>query len=577
MNTEKKLTGYPSIDKPWLKYYDEKAINAPLPKCSMYEYLYQCNKDYLDNTALNYFGKKITYKKLFENIDKVAVCLQAAGVKKGDIISVCTLTAPESVYLLYAINKVGAVSNWLGLTSPVQDLHEQLASTDSKLVFAVEMAYDLIVEAAKETKVEKIVSIPIEYSMPTAIKAAASLKQKHPKLNGMSIKWKEFLTLGDGKAFEPVEIDCETMALIMYTGGTTGTPKGVMLSSKALNTYPCMFDKAILSGLLNYQKGDKFLCCVPMFLAFGLSACCHGPLCYSMDCLLLPDPSPEAVADMILKHKPQHLVAGPLHYDELLKKTKEKNADLSFIKSAMYGGEKVNKEWEEQINGALHCHNLNVPLLNGYGMTETAATILITTSKYRSGLMPLYGVVTKITDPDNTETELSYDNEGELFISADTIMNGYYKNEELTDETIVYKNGLYWIRTHDLATISSDGIIKITGRIKRIYSRTTQDMIQVRVYPMRIEEELSRSEYVERCAVVGVKDEIVAYRSIAYIILKDKTTNSETVKAELDKLCRENLPESHVPDEYRFVSEFPLTRAGKVDYRALEKMAETNT
>ena len=161
------MTGYPSIDKPWLKYYDEKAINAPLPKCSMYEYLYQCNKDYLDNTALNYFGKKITYKKLFENIDKVAVCLQAAGVKKGDIISVCTLTAPESVYLLYAINKVGAVSNWLGLTSPVQDLHEQLASTDSKLVFAVEMAYDLIVEAAKETKVEKIVSIPIEYSMPT--------------------------------------------------------------------------------------------------------------------------------------------------------------------------------------------------------------------------------------------------------------------------------------------------------------------------------------------------------------------------------------------------------------------------
>ena len=196
MNTnEKELTGYPSIDKPWLKYYSEEAINAPLPDCSMYEYLYDCNKDYLGNTALNYFGRKITYKKLFENIDTVAAALQANGVKKGDIVSVCTLTAPETIYLLYAINKVGAVSNWLGLTSPVQDLHNQLESTDSKLVFVVEMVYDQIVEAAKGTKVEKIVSVPIEYSMPTAIKAAASLKSKHPVLNDISIKWKSFMEI----------------------------------------------------------------------------------------------------------------------------------------------------------------------------------------------------------------------------------------------------------------------------------------------------------------------------------------------------------------------------------------------
>ena len=210
-------------------------------------------------------------------------------------------------------------------------------------------------------------------------------------------------------------------------------------------------------------------------------------------------------------------------------------------------------------------------------MTETAATILITTSKYRSGLMPLYGVVTKITDPDNTETELSYDTEGELCISSNTIMVGYYQNDQETTETIFDKDGSRWLRTHDLAKISEDGLITITGRIKRIYYKNTKDMIAVRVYPMRTEEELSKSKYVERCAVVGVKDDIVAYRSIAYIIFKDKTLNSETVKAELDKLCRENLPESHVPDEYRFVSEFPLTRAGKVDYRALEKMEETNT
>lgn len=570
----KELTGYPSIDKPWLKYYDEKAINTPLPKCSMYEYLYQCNKDYLDNTALNYFGKKITYKKLFENIDKVAVCLQAAGVKKGDIISVCTLTAPESVYLLYAINKVGAVSNWLGLTSPVQDLHEQLASTDSKLVFAVEMAYDLIVEAAKETKVEKIVSIPIEYSMPTAIKAAASLKQKHPKLNGMSIKWKEFLTLGEKNTFEPVEIDCETMALIMYTGGTTGTPKGVMLSNISSNSYHFNLSYTNNCKLTKYEKLGSYLSCVPLFLAFGIISCCHGPLCQSMQLVLAPDPSPDAVGKMVISYKPIHLIAGRLHYDMIIKAAKNKNVKLSFVVSAMYGGEKADSEWEQTVNSALQSNGANCYIQNGYGMTETAAATLFAPFKNSQCLIPFGNINVMITDPDNYDTEYGYDTEGELCISSNTIMVGYYQNDQETTETIFDKDGSRWLRTHDLAKISEDGLITITGRIKRIYYKNTKDMIAVRVYPMRTEEELSKSKYVERCAVVGVKDDIVAYRSIAYIILKDTTTNSEAVKAELDKLCRENLPESHVPDEYRFVESFPLTRAGKVDYRALEKMAE---
>ena len=569
---EKKLTGYPSIDKPWLKYYDEKAINTPLPKCSMYDYLYQCNKDCLDNTALNYFGRKITYKKLFENIDKVAVCLQAAGVKKGDIISVCTLTAPETVYLIYAINKVGAVSNMLGLTSPVQDLHEQLASTDSKLVFAVEMAYDLIVEAAKYTKVEKIVSIPIEYSMPTAIKAAASLKQKHPKLNDMSIKWKEFLTLGEKNTFEPVEIDCETMAVIEYTGGTTGVPKGVMLSNKAINSHYINFYDTNCNKIFSFKDRDRFISGVPFFLVFGLCAACHSPLCHSMELVLAPDPSPAAGARIVLKYKINHVISGRLLIEELI--TQATNCDLSYVKTLMYGGEETNKNWEKHITDCLSKYNMTAPLQNSYGMSETSAGVLTAINNETDGLIPCANVDVKIINPDNQNEEYGYDTEGELCISTEQLMIGYFKNETDTVNSLFECNGMRWLKTHDLATISSDGIIKITGRIKRIYSRTTQDMIQVRVYPMRIEEELSRSEYVERCAVVGVKDEIVAYRSIAYIILKDKTLNSETVKAELDKLCRENLPESHIPDEYRFVESFPLTRAGKVDFRTLEKMSE---
>lgn len=573
---EKTLTGYPSIDKPWLKYYDEKAVNTPLLKMSMYDFLRQCNKDYLDNTALNYFGEKTSYKKLFEKIDCVACALQANSVKKGDIVSICALTAPETIYLLYALNKVGAASNWLGLTSPVQDLHEQLVLTDSRIVFAAEMAYDLIVKAAKGTKVEKIVSIPIEFSMPASMRAAAILKQKHPKLADNSIKWKDFIESGKNADLKCVKVDGNELALIVYTGGTTGTPKGVMLSNSSSNSFYANFLSANNCGLTNYSIGDKCTCVAPLFLVFGLIACCHAPLCQRMELIISPDPSPKAVSKMIVTSKPSHIIAGRLHFDSIGKLAKENGIDLSFVKQAIYGGEQVDQEWEKNINALLRGSNAGGVVLNYYGMTETSATTLFAPVLHPEGLIPFYKVNVRISDPDNFDIEYGFDTEGELCISSDTIMMGYFKDEQETNRTIFEKDGVRWIRTHDLAQISKDGFVTITGRIKRIYSRTTSDMVQVRVYPMRIEEELSKFKYVERCAVVGIKDDVVGYRSIAFIILKDNSVDTKIVSFELDNLCREQLPESHIPDEYRFMKSFPLTRAGKIDYRALEKMVEEN-
>mgnify|MGYP002624722372 CR=1 FL=1 len=566
---EKELTGYPSIDKPWLKYYSEEAINAPLPDCSMYEYLYDCNKDYLGNTALNYFGKKITYKKLFENIDKVAAALQANGVKKGDIVSVCTLTAPETIYLLYAINKVGAVSNWLGLTSPVQDLHNQLDSTDSKLVFVVEMAYDTIVEAAKDTKIEKIVSVPIEFSMPTAIKAAASLKNKHPVLNDISVRWKDFIESGTNTVFKPVVIDGNEMAVIIYTGGTTGIPKGVMLSSNAANAYPAQYRKA--DNMFFIKREHRFLCVLPPFIAVGLFSCINIALCIGTELIVYPDPKPESISDLFVKYKPNHFCGSPLHMNAIINDERVNGMDLSFLYSAVYGGEHASEIWEESVSNFLKKHGSRFGIINGYGMTETGGAVAIT-PHYINGLYLFVKNNIKIVDPDSFE-ELKYNNEGEVLISTPTMMIGYYNSTEATNEIISIQEKHKWLRTGDLGYVSENGSIKITGRIKRIYWRKYIDTV-VRVYPMRTEEELIKSDNVERCTVVGKKDEIVGYRSIAFIILKDKSANTETVKSSLEKLSRDNLPESHIPDEYIFVDSFPLTRAGKVDYRALEKMAE---
>ncbi len=573
MEEERKVTGYPSIDKPWLKYYTTiyEPNDIPSPDCSMVEFLYQCNKDRLDNTALNYYGTRISFRKMFERIDRVAAALQACGVCKGDIVTLCALNTPEFVYLLYALNKVGAVSNWVGLTSPVDDLHEQMISTQSRIIFTVSLAYDQIEDAARNSNVEKIISVPIETSMPAHLKTVLSSKNR--KINRKGIRWRDFIRCAHEKA-DNISIITDEMALIEYTGGSTGVPKGVMLSNKAMNSYYINFAKLNHSGITSYKRGDTFLFGVPLFLAFGASTCCHGALCHSLELIFAPDPSPKAGIKIIFRSKPNHIIAGRLLIEELVETAQKSNKNLSYIKSIMYGGEETNKTWEDSVAERLKKHNLRVPILNGYGMTETSAAILVAPDNETDGLIPFGNVVAMIVNPDNALQEYSYDTEGELCLAADTIMNGYFKNEKETAAVIFEKNGIRWLKTHDLALISHDGIIRITGRIKRIYSRLTQDKIQTRVYPMRIEEALQNNDLVRECAVVGVKDDILAYRSIAYVILSESTTDFDSVKKRLDDYCHTVLPDSHWPDEYIFIQKYPITRAGKIDYRALEEMAK---
>lgn len=571
--TEKKLTGYPSIDKPWLKYYSETVDmqGVPSPDCSMIDFLRQCNADNLDFIALNYFGAKTSYKKLFETIERTAAALQKHGVRKGDFVSLCGLNTPEFVVLLYAVNRVGAVSNWLGLTSPVSDLKEQLVSTGTKLVFAVDLAYDIMKEAAQNTQVQEIISVPLGASMPPLMRLFYGLKSRSKKTDAAN--WKDFLRSAEGSKLQPTEVKGSDLAMIEYTGGSTGIPKGVMLSNKNLNSYYANFVGANQRGYTNYRRGDRFLACVPLFLAFGVSTSCHGCLCHSLELILAPDPKPEALGKRIIKSKPNHIIAGRVQIDGLIHATSQSKIDLSYIRSIMYGGEAVNRSWEEESEKALRKNRMQALILNGYGMTETAAAVLFTPVTFPNGLLPFTNVNVKITDPDVPCTELGYDTEGELCLSSDTVMMGYYNNEAATKEVIFEENGQRWLRTRDLAKISPDGYILLTGRIKRIYHKLSPEKVDVRVYPMRIEECISAAPEVEKCAVVGIKDDRTAYRTIAYLILKEGTEDHASVKKIVEEQCKAALPESHIPDEYVFVSEFPLTRAGKVDYRALEEMA----
>ena len=574
MLENKPLTGYPSIDKPWLKYYSDSVDipTVPSPDCSMISFLQQCNAARTSFTALNYFGTKISYKDLFEHIDQAAASLQKYGVKKGDFISLCGLNTPEFVYLLYAVNKIGAVSNWLGLTSPITDLRGQLASTESKLVFVIDLAYTKIKEASQGTQVEEIISVPLGESMPTAMRLLYGLKNKQTK--SASLTWNKFLRIAGNEIPKYVMVTGNDLAMIEYTGGSTGVPKGVMLSNRNLNSYYINFNRTNNSGISYYLNADKYLACVPLFLAFGVSTSCHGPLSHGMELILAPDPNPDVLGKWILRSKPNHIAAGRVQIDGFAHVAKEARRDLSYIHSIMYGGEASDKNWEHKVQNILQKHQMKAPILNGYGMTECSACILVATTNTDEGLIPLGNVDVKVIDPDDPNMELGYDTEGELCLSSDTIMIGYFQNKEETEKAIFEENGQRWLRTQDLATITPDGTIHLTGRIKRIYHKLSPEKVDIRVYPMRIEESISGAEEIEKCAVIGVRDDITAYRTIAYLIPKADCKDLSGLKRTIEERCKANLPESHVPDEYVFISDFPLTRAGKVDYRALEKMAE---
>lgn len=235
---EKKLTGYPSIDKPWLKYYNEEAINVPLPECSLYELLYARNKDNLQDYALDYFGKKMTFKTFFNRIDEAAKAFHALGVKEGEIVSIVSVSTPVSVICLYAINKIGAVSNYLNVLADTDDLRSFFIEAKSKVVVTLDLFAEKVLSAAESSSVEHVIVFSVELGMPLATKLGYRAKEGRVRLpvgNPMLLLWKDFVNKAAGKPEIRCNKDPHKLCLLTHTGGTTGEPKAVMLTDYALN------------------------------------------------------------------------------------------------------------------------------------------------------------------------------------------------------------------------------------------------------------------------------------------------------------------------------------------------------
>ena len=565
MPTEKKLTGYPSIDKPWLKYYTEEAINAKLPECTIYEYLWENNKDNLDEIALIYFGKEITYRELFENIEKTAKAFVSIGVK-NEIVSVCLPSVPEAIYTIYALNKIGAVPDLLDPRTNSEGLEFFLKESKSKFLVTIDTVNEKFVAIKNKTLIQQTISVSPANSLSVFKKVLYKLKTNTNTYD--SIPWNKFVKKTSKVEFEANNTE-KDLAVIVHTGGTTGVPKGVMLSNKSINSiahqYKAMFD---------YTRGQTLLDVIPPFASYGLCTSIHMPLSLGVSVILIPKFTLETFPDLLIEHKPNYIVGVPSFLNTLLDNQKIKDFDLSFLVCAACGGDTISKSNENKLNDFFASHNSNTLVTKGYGMSEMSATAVSCfgeVNRITSVGIPMVCNNVCIVNPDTNE-ELTYEQLGEICITGPGMMIGYFNNLQLTNSIIKeHADGKRWIHTGDLGHISNDGFLYHNGRIKRMIVRYDG----FKIYPEAIEKILSNHSDVSNCAIIKHEKAGLGTLPLAYIVKSENAKNSEeNIKIELFKVCKNNLPERAVPENFIFIDKMPLTPIGKVDYRALEKEAE---
>lgn len=574
MQTEQNLTGYPSIDKPWLKYYKEEAINASLPECSIYEYLLENNKNHLDDVAIVYFGRKITYGELLKNIDRCQRALSAFGVKEKEIITIALPSIPEALYLVYAANKIGAIANMIHPLAGENELRNYLNEVSSRICFLFTGTYDIIKNSLEKTSVETAVVISASESLPFGIKQLYQIKTRKSSFTQTKkvIKWQSFLSKGENAPLYAVKKNIHEVAIISHTGGTTGEPKGVMCSDHNINTV--IWE---IGCNLPHNRQEKTLVVLPPFINYSLVNAMLEPLAFGFQVILIPDYKPEKFGKYVAQYRPNHFNSIPAYWEALLHIEDLEKADLSSLRHIFYGGEGMDRQTENEVNRLLLSRKAQFKLKKGLGSTEmvSAATVTYEDCNLLDSVgIPLVKVNCKIVDPE-TGLECTYDQTGEICFSGPQLMIGYYKNQAATDDIIkTHADGVRWLHTGDLGHFNADGILFVDGRIKRIIMTKGKDGTVTKMFPDRIEKVILQHPDVSLCCVVGIPDEKRINFAKAAVVLRDGALESEKSTTNILSLCKENLPEYMIPDLIEYLPDLPRTERGKIDYRALEK---TNT
>ena len=552
-----------------MKYYSDEAKNGVIPECSVYDFMFSQNKKYQNMKALRYFGKSITYKELFEKIEHAMLVLTSLGIKKGDIVGVITVAIPEFVYIFYALDRMGVIQNMIDPRTSADGINDYLEETEAKYLIVLDVLFPDIVNAIKPEKYQNIIYLSASDSLMGIKKHILRMFNKR-KLNASVLRYGIYYSSIVINSAEDIRIETyneDKCCVIIHTGGTTGSPKSVMLSDKNINAL--VWQSMHTENGMN--RGESWLDIMPPFIAYGVGMGLHLPLSIGMETILIPQFDPFKFDDLIVKHKPNHMVGVPSYWNTIINSRKLDKMDLSYIVAPTVGGDTLDKNLEIRVNEFLREHGSDWKITKGYGMTEVCAGVC-GTSKMVNELgsvgIPFVHSLISIFDS-NTGEELQYNQEGEICITGPNVMLGYYNNSDETDKILrMHSDGKKWIHSGDIGYMDENGSLFVLGRMKRMIIRYDG----FKIFPVQIEGVIKQNEIISDAAVVGIKDRNHSQGKLAYAFIVAPNIDDEKLINEVSKMCEEQLPEYARPIGYKVVNEIPLTDIGKVDYRKLEEM-----
>jgi len=557
--------------RPWHKFYAKDLLKqkVKIPDMSLYEFIYQNNKERQSNIAINYFGKKITYYELFYAIDVCAKALTSQGVREGDVVSICMANTPEAVIAFYAVSKIGAIANMIHPLSAEEEIKQALIDTNSVVLIAINASYKNIKNVIEETNVYKVVIVSPRDSMPTITGIGYYLLEERkvfiPKSDEKFIRWGDFMVKGtkyNTKVLKHTTKD--TPAVILHSGGTTGTPKNILLSNGNINV---VIGQAQVS-LPDIDDTDSFLCILPMFHCFGLVETIHFPLGTGCTLNLIPRFDASRFDKLLTKYKSTVIPGVPTLFEAMIKNKHMEKVDLSNVKYVVSGGDTLTEEKNLAVNDFLKEHNCQNRIVQGYGLSETSGgCVFPAPGAYALGSsgIALIGNDIKIVDV-NTHEELGPNQEGEIMISGPSVMLGYLNNDKETNEVLEKdKKGRVWVHTGDMGYLNEDGLLFFVQRLKRLIIVSGYN-----VFPSHIEDVLERHEAVLSCCVVGIPHPYKVQVPKAFIVLNESYKNNSKVKKSIEEYCQKNLSKYMIPKEFEYRESLPKTMIGKVDYRKLE-------
>ncbi len=556
---------------PFFKYENsELPLGFEVPDVSMFGMLKIAAESQPDSLAYEYFGTKCTFGNLVKKIEEISGAYYALGVRKGDIVTIIMPNTPEAVISIYALNRIGAVANILHPLSAQEEIKNHINRVKSKVLLCVDICTEKISKIIDQTSVKKAIVASAGNSMPFVMKKLYALKCiksfKYDKSDKRYLSWSEFAEKSRTVAeYSPKDGENREVAVILHSGGTTGTPKDIMLSNYNFNAFGI---QAVLT-LRDVKAGDKILAILPIFHGFGLGVCVHVSFCFGACSVLIPQFNAKKFAGILKKYKPTMLFGVPTLYDALLKAKGTDKIDFSFLKYAVSGGDTLPEKLENSVNEFLAAHNSSIKICEGYGMTEGLAALSLSVGEnYKSRTIgkPLIGTEMCVVEPGTTNV-LPAGEDGELCVSGPTVMIGYRNNPEETKNTLrVHADGKVWLHTGDMAAIDEGGFVHYKLRIKRMMITSGFN-----VYPTQIESVVEELDFVEKCVVVSVPHQYKKEVAKAYIVLKNGKEKSDETKEEIRAYCKKKLMHYSVPYKYEFVDLLPKTAYNKIDFMKLQK------